>query len=114
MVSRLATRPVLKRILTVALVAGVFSLSALGVMYASLRGRTVKVPDVVRMGEAQAQDELADSGLIMQVKSRTHHPQIPAQAVCDQSPAAGTTVKTGQLVRVTLSLGAPPESPAKN
>ena len=103
-----------KSILTVLLLIVLFGFSALVVFYLSLRGRTVRVPSIVSMRESAAQDELESSGLIMQVRGRAPHQQIPFGAVTDQSPAAGSVVKTGQLVRVTLSLGAPPPEPGRN
>ena len=83
-------------------------------MYLALRGRTVEVPNVVGKTEAAAADELEDSGLRIQVKSRAHNEKVPLNVVSDQEPPAGTIVKTGQLVRVGLSLGAPPSNKATN
>ncbi len=105
MESRLAGVPLLKRLFAGLLLTVLFGLSAFVVIYVSLRGRTVRVPNVVNLKESAAQDELEGSGLIMQVSGRAPHLTIPAGAVTDQSPVAGSTVKTGQLVRVTLSLG---------
>lgn len=97
---------IVRRLLTMAVLVGVFSLSAGVVMYFALRGRTVDVPNVVGKSETQAESLLEDSGLRMKVASRAHHDKIPENAVSDQSPTPGTTVKTGQLVRVSVSLGA--------
>jgi len=88
------------------LLLGVFCLGAGGVIYLALRGRTVSVPNVIGMPEEQAAEQLDDAGLRMVVRSRIHDGVIPVNSVCDQYPVAGTTVKTGQLVRVSLSLGA--------
>jgi beta-lactam-binding protein with PASTA domain len=44
----------------------------------------------------------------MDKKSEAHNDRMPAGAVTDQSPSAGTIVKTGQIVRVSISLGAAP------
>lgn len=104
----------LKRVAVLLLLVMVFSLSALTVVYWTLRGRTVEVPNVVSYEESAAQDRLEDDGLIMRVRSRTPHADIPAGQVCDQSPRAGTTVKSGQIVRVSLSLGAPVALPTRN
>ena len=104
----------LKRVAVLLLLILVFSLSALTVVYWTLRGRTVEVPNVVSYEESAAQDRLEDDGLIMRVRSRTPHADIPAGQVCDQSPRAGTTVKSGQIVRVSLSLGAPVALPTRN
>lgn len=111
MESRSAGTSLLKRGIVVTMLLLLFGLSAFVVIYFSLRGRTVKVPNVVMMRESVAQDELEGEGLIMQVSGRAPHPEIPAGSVSDQSPAAGTVVKTGQLVRVTLSLGVTPGEP---
>ena len=83
-------------------------------MYLALRGRTVEVPNVVGKTEEAAAGELEDSGLRMQVKSRTHNDKVPLNIVSDQEPPSGTVVKTGQLVRVGLSLGAPPGNKTAN
>ena len=102
------------RLLMTLSLALLFGLSGLVVFYFSLRGRKVRVPDIVSMKESVAQDELEGSGLIMQVRGRAPHQKIPFGCVADQSPAAGTEVKTGQLVRVTLSTGAPAPEPGRN
>ena len=102
----------LQRLLTVALLLSVFIFSAGAIMYLALRGRTVEVPNVVGKSEEAAAVELEDYGLRIQVKSRAHNDKVPLNAVSDQEPAAGTVVKTGQLVRVGLSLGAPPSNKA--
>lgn len=96
---------IVRRLLTMAILVAGFFLSAAGVSYLALRGRSVQVPDVIGKAESQAESVLSDSGLRMDVRSRTRHDKIPANTVSDQSPAPGTTVKTGQLVRVSVSLG---------
>jgi len=104
----------LKGGLLLLLFGALFGLSALLVIYVSLRGRTVSVPNLILMKESSAQDELEGAGLIMQVRARAPHQQVPFGAVADQSPAPGSVVKTGQIVRVTLSLGAPRSENARN
>jgi beta-lactam-binding protein with PASTA domain len=101
-------------LLTVTLLLIVFAFSAGAIMYLALRGRTVEVPNVVGKTEEAAADELENSGLRMQIKSRAHNEKVPLNVVSDQEPAAGTIVKTGQLVRVGLSLGAPASNKATN
>ena len=100
----------IQRLLTVVLLLSVFAFSAGAIMYLALRGRTVEVPNVVGKSEEAAAEELEDYGLRLQVKSRAHNDKVPLNVVSDQEPAAGTIVKTGQLVRVGLSLGAPPSN----
>ena len=109
MLSRIASKEVMQRLLMLTLLAGVFFLSAGAVAYLSFRGRTVEVPNVVGKSESDATDELQDAGLRIKVTSRVHPdqagPNAVPNAVLDQLPAAGSVVKTGQIVRVRVSLG---------
>ena len=95
---------ILRRLLVVACLALVFCFSAGAVMYMVLRGRTVEVPNVVGKSERDAETALSEYGLRMQVR-RISDANVPVNAVSVQSPAAGATVKTGQLVRVSVSQG---------
>lgn len=114
MVSSLVKGSFVSRLSALLLLAGVFVISAALAGYFSLRGRTVKVPQVVTLKELAAQDRIESNGLIMQVRGRTPNDTVPAGAVCDQFPSAGTVVKTGQYVRVMISLGAPSPLPGQN
>lgn len=106
MLSRLGSRDAINRLLTVAMLAVVFCLSGALVAFISFRGRTVEVPNIIGKPESDAEDDLQDSGLRMRVSNRAHSDKAEPNTVMDQSPAPGTTVKTGQLVRVSISLGA--------
>jgi eukaryotic-like serine/threonine-protein kinase len=98
---------VLQRLLTLAALAAAFFLSAGVVMYFAMRGHEVQVPNVVGQPESSATDAIEDLGLRVRVRNSAPHEKIPAGAVSEQSPAAGTTVKTGQIVGITVSTGAP-------
>ena len=76
------------------------------ITYLAVRGRTVEVPNVIGKSREAARQELDESGLRMNVKNEAPNDKTPKDAVIDQSPSAGKIVKTGQIVRVTLSLGA--------
>ena len=78
------------------------------ITYLAVRGRTVAVPNVVGKSKEAARAEFDDAGLRMNVKSEAYNDKTPAGSVTDQSPSAGTIVKTGQIVRVSISLGATP------
>lgn len=108
MLSRHGSSNIISRLLLAALLAGVFSVSAGTVVYLAVRGRTVEVPNVVGKSKEVAEEELDDAGLSMEIKSQGHNNKAPANTIADQSPAAGTIVKTGQIVRVSISLGAAP------
>lgn len=97
---------VLQRLLTVAVLAVAFLLGTGVVMYFAMRGHEVKVPNVVGHSETEATEMIEDLGLRVRVRNSAPHSKIPAGVVSDQSPAAGATVKTGQIVGITLSTGA--------
>jgi len=101
-----------KQLLRVVLLAVIFLGSAFAVMYFALRGRSVEVPNVIGKTEEAAMDALDDSGLRMKIKGRVHSDKVEANLVSDQSPAPGTVIKTGQLVRISISMGAPTPTPA--
>jgi len=100
-----------KQLLRGALLALIFLGSAFAVMYFALRGRSVEVPNVIGKTEEAATEALDDAGLRMKIKGRVHSDKIEANLVSDQSPAPGTIIKSGQLVRVSISMGAPAPSP---
>lgn len=97
-----------KQLLRVALLALIFFSSAFAVMYFTLRGRSVEVPDVVGKTEQAALDALDDAGLRMKLKGRAPNDKVAINLVSDQSPAPGTIIKTGQLVRISISTGPSP------
>ncbi|MGH9842727.1 MAG: PASTA domain-containing protein [Blastocatellia bacterium] len=105
MLSRFVAKEIIQRLLIAALLAGVFFLSAAVVSYLSIRGRTVEVPSVVGKSKSDAADELQNFGLRIKVTSEVHSDKVDASAVIDQLPAPGSVVKTGQIVRVRVSLG---------
>ena len=108
MLSQSGSSNILKSLLTVALLALVFVFGAGLITYLAVRGRTVAVPNVVGKSKEAAREEFDEAGLRMDVKSEAYNDKTPAGAVTDQSPSAGTIVKTGQIVRVGISRGATP------
>ncbi|HEY6403482.1 MAG TPA: PASTA domain-containing protein [Blastocatellia bacterium] len=108
MLSRKDLSDTLKSLLTLALLAGVFFIGAGVITYLAVRGRTIAVPNVVGKSQKAAKEAFDEAGLRMEFKSPAYNDRAPADTVTDQSPTAGTIVKTGQIVRVSLSLGAAP------
>ncbi len=108
MLSQNDSSNILKSLLTIVLLALAFWFGAGTITYLAVRGRTVAVPNVVGKSKEAARAEFDDAGLRMNVKSEAHNDRMPAGSVTDQSPSAGTIVKTGQIVRVSISLGATP------
>jgi len=97
-----------KSLLTIGLLAVAFFVGAGVITYLAVRGRTVAVPNVVGKSKEEAREVVDEAGLRMEFKSSAHNAKAPAGDVTDQSPSAGTIVKTGQIVRVSISLGAAP------
>lgn len=58
----------------------------------------VQVPDVQEMTPGDAQSTLMLAGLDWEEQEQPYNPNVPADVVVDQSPAAGTTVKPGRRI----------------
>jgi eukaryotic-like serine/threonine-protein kinase len=63
------------------------------------------VPELVEGTEAQAEAALEDLGLVLVVDERVHDLDAPEGQVLGQEPPAGTELRRGDEVQVTVSLG---------
>ncbi len=72
-------------------------------------GEPVEVPDVVGQPEATAEGTLTSANLVTGKKQKANHPTIPAGAVSQQTPIAGSVIEFGGAVDLILSLGPAPE-----
>ena len=86
------------------ILAAVAFLSAITAMRIAIHGSEVKVPDVVRMRAAEAEEQLAGLGLGIKIEDRVFS-SLPVDAIIRQSPKPGEGVKRSQRVHVVLSLG---------
>lgn len=68
------------------------------------RRADVTVPELVGLTREQAESSLADAGLNL-VWEEVYNPAVDPGLVCAQQPAAGRTVKQGQTLTVSVSLG---------
>jgi hypothetical protein len=85
-----------------ALVLAVFLAGMAGVVYMSLQGEEIKVPEITGKNFAESETELASLGL--KIKKRADRVSAdPPNTVIEQLPKAGETVKTGQLILVVTS-----------
>lgn len=84
--------------------ASVAFLSALTAMRYAVQGREVEMPDLSNQRAAVAQQMLQQRRLGIKIEDKVYSP-LPIDTVVRQSPPAKTTVKTGQLAHVVLSLG---------
>ncbi len=90
------------KLAAVALLAGAFLFGLAGVVYMSLQGTEVKVPDITGKDFVDSERELASLGL--KLKKRADRPSTEKpNTVIEQLPKAGETVKTGQMILVVTS-----------
>lgn len=101
-----------KLIFVVVLLAA-FMASMAGVVYMSLSGAEVKVPDITGKDFVESEKELAALGL--RIRRRADRESAdPINTVIEQLPRAGDTVKSGQWISVVVSKAGlkPEETPA--
>ncbi len=73
-----------------------------GVVYMSLQGEEIKIPDLVGKDVNESEAELARLGL--KIKERAKRVSNEKQnTILEQLPKAGETVKTGQMILVVVS-----------
>lgn len=68
------------------------------------RRADVTVPDLLGLSREQAEADLQSTGLHL-VWEEVYNPAVEQGQICAQQPAAGRTVKQGQTLTVSVSLG---------
>ncbi|MBX3292747.1 MAG: PASTA domain-containing protein [Acidobacteria bacterium] len=74
------------------------------VVYMSLQGKEVKVPEITGKDLSEGERELASLGLKIKKRADRFSEETP-NTVIEQLPKPGETVKTGQLILVVTSKG---------
>ena len=92
------------RLAAVVLLLGAFMFGMAGVVYMSLQGEEVKVPEITGKNFAESEKELAALGLKIKKRADRFSNEMP-NTVIEQLPKTGETVKTGQLILVVTSKG---------
>lgn len=82
--------------------AGTFVVGAVGVVYMSLQGQELKVPEIVGKDLVESEKELASLGLRVKKRADRYSNEKP-NTILEQLPKAGDTVKTGQMILVVTS-----------
>jgi beta-lactam-binding protein with PASTA domain len=100
------------RLAAIALLAGAFLFGLAGVVYMSLQGSEVQVPEITGKDLSEGEKELALLGLKIKKRADRASAEAP-NTVIEQLPKPGETVKTGQLILVVTSRG-PGEGVDKN
>lgn len=67
------------------------------------QGRTLEVPNVVRMPQEQAVVALEDAGFQVEVHEQFHRPEFKVGQVAEQRPSAGLSVKPGRRVLLFIN-----------
>lgn len=90
------------KLFTVLILAATFAFGMVGVVYMSLQGEEIKVPELVGKDFVASEDELTKLGL--KIKRRADRFSNEKQnTILEQLPKAGDTVKTGQMILVVVS-----------
>jgi hypothetical protein len=92
------------RLAALALLLGAFSVGLAGVVYMSLQGEAIPVPEITGKHLSDGEKELAAHGLKIRKRADRQSSEQPG-TVIEQIPKAGETVKTGQWVSVVVSKG---------
>ena len=92
----------LGKLLSLVLLLAAFLAGMAGVVYMSLSGEEIKVPEITGKDFTESEKELAALGL--KIKKRADRTSTEKMnTILDQAPKAGETVKTGQLIFVVVS-----------
>lgn len=94
------------KLATVVALAAAFLFGLGSVLYLSLQGKEVKVPEIVGKDFAASQSELDHLGLRIKKRADRYSEEAPG-TVLEQLPKPGETVKTGQLIFVVVSKSNP-------
>jgi len=90
------------KLITVVALAGTFVVGLIGVIYLSLQGQELKVPEIVGKDFVESERELASLGLRIKRRADRVSTDKP-NTVLEQLPKSGDTVKTGQMILVVTS-----------
>lgn len=101
------------KLAVVAALAAAFLFGMATVVYMSLQGEVVQVPEIVGKSLADSKSQLASLGLKIQVRASRPTTDAP-DTILEQLPRPGETVKTGQLIVVVTSkpTAQPDETPS--
>ena len=82
--------------------AATFIVGLVGVVYMSLQGQVLKVPEIIGKDLVESEKELASLGLKIKKRADRFSTEKP-NTILEQLPKAGDTVKTGQMILVVTS-----------
>lgn len=91
-------------ITAVVLVVGV----KLGLDAYTHHGESIEIPNLKGKSVTEAERILSDLDMVVEVTDTGYVKTLPADAVLEQSPAAGARVKSGHIVRLTINASKSP------
>ncbi len=94
----------ISRLAVLGLLAGAFLFGMAGVVYMSLQGEEITVPEITGKDFSSGEKELASLGLKIKKRASRFSSEVP-NTVVEQLPKPGEMVKTGQLILVVTSKG---------
>ena len=101
------------RLVFVGVLLGVFLISMAAVVYMSLNGAEVQVPNITGKDFVESEKELAALGLRIRKRADRESTE-KMNTVIEQLPKAGDTVKSGQWISVVVSkAGLTPDQTAR-
>ncbi|MBK6312962.1 MAG: PASTA domain-containing protein [Blastocatellia bacterium] len=103
------TVTIIRRIVLLGLLAGLFGSSATLTIWLLFRTREVTVPNTVGMTQQEAESAIQRAGLNFKLRRQHFDDEAPSGAVTEQDPAAGFPVKVGFDVKIDISKGPSPE-----
>ena len=92
----------LGKLFIVIVLATAFLAGMTGVVYMSLKGDVMQVPEIVGKDFVESEKELAHLGLKIKKRADRYSTEKP-NTVLEQLPKPGETVKTGQMILVVTS-----------
>ena len=94
------------KLVVVVLLAAAFLVGMVGVVYMSLQGNEIKVPEIIGKDFNESEKELTDLGLRIKRRADRFSEEKP-NTILEQLPKPGDTVKTGQMILVVTSKANP-------
>ncbi len=92
----------LGKLLIVVALAGTFLVGLASVIYMSLQGNAIKVPEITGKDFTESEKELTALGLKIKKRADRYSTE-KVNTILEQLPKAGDTVKTGQMILVVTS-----------
>jgi beta-lactam-binding protein with PASTA domain len=92
----------LGKLFFVGLLAAAFIVGMAGVVYMSLQGNEIQVPEIVGKNFSESETQLASLGLKIKKRADRYSTE-PPNTILEQLPRPGDTVKTGQMILVVTS-----------